>query len=242
MRPMMTFAFASLLPAFLLVLASGFGGIFPFASVLSITVVVFILDRISNVEPVEVSADSGHDLSLLIGVVHFVVLPMSICGIAQAGHLSTLDRLLIFICAGLWLGQVSNSNAHELFHRSSSGPRQLGVAIYCSLLFGHYASAHPKVHYVYVATDRDPNSAQSGEGFYRFLIRAWLGGFHEGLVAKTLHLGGKASTVTLVSSLCWIHSRWGFDSFCLFGHRRVYRPRQAVGPCSRCADPVVSVR
>ncbi|MFB0931524.1 MAG: fatty acid desaturase [Ascidiaceihabitans sp.] len=167
---------------------------------------------------------------------------MSICGIAQAGHLSTLDRLLIFICAGLWLGQVSNSNAHELFHRSSSGPRQLGVAIYCSLLFGHYASAHPKVHYVYVATDRDPNSAQSGEGFYRFLIRAWLGGFHEGLVAKTLHLGGKASTVTLVSSLCWIHSRWGFDSFCLFGHRRVYRPRQAVGPCSRCADPVVSVR
>ena len=207
MRPMMTFAFASLLPAFLLVLASGFGGIFPFASVLSITVVVFILDRISNAEPVEVSADSGHGLSLLIGVVHFVVLAMSIWGIAQAGHSSTLDRLLIFIGAGLWFGQVSNSNAHELIHRSSRGPRQLGVAIYCSLLFGHHASAHPKVHHVHAATDRDPNSARSGEGFYRFLTRAWLGGFHEGLLAESTARAGAKQVLSR-----WSHPYVGYTA------------------------------
>ena len=190
MRPMIIFAFASLFPALLLVPACAFGGVLPLASVFSITVLVFILDRITNAKPIEVSNENGHGLSLLIGVAHFVGLTTCVWGIAQAEHLSTSDKVLIFIGAGLWLGQVSNSNAHELIHRTSRGPRRLGIAIYCSLLFGHHASAHPKVHHVHAGTDRDPNSARSGEGFYHFLMRAWLGGFQEGLMAEKIARAG----------------------------------------------------
>ena len=91
MRPMIIFAFASLFPALLLVLACVFGGVLPLASVFSITVLVFILDRITSAEPIEVTNDNGHSLSLLIGVAHFVVLATCVWGIAQAGYLSTLD-------------------------------------------------------------------------------------------------------------------------------------------------------
>ena len=148
------------------------------------------LDRITNAEPIEVSNENGHSLSLLIGVAHFVVLAACVWGIAEAGYLSTLDKVLIFIGGGLWFGQVSNSNAHEMIHRASRGPRRMGIAIYCSLLFRHHASAHPKVHHVQATTDRDPNSARSGEGFYRFLMLAWLGGFQEGLTAENIARAG----------------------------------------------------
>lgn len=178
------FAFASLLPAILLLLASGFGGIFPFLAVFSITVLVFILDRRMGDKWALPQDASGHVLSIFIGVVHFFVLAVCVWGLSEGDHLSLLDKLLTFTGAGLWFGQVSNSNAHELIHRSERGPRRLGGAIYCSLLFGHHASAHRKVHHVHAATDQDPNSARLGEGFYRFLARAWIGGFRAGLEAE----------------------------------------------------------
>jgi alkane 1-monooxygenase len=150
------------------------------------TVLVFILDRRLGVKWARPQDVSGHALSALIGVVHFAVLAGCVWGISKGDHLSILDKALIFAGAGLWFGQVSNSNAHELIHRSARRPRRLGVAIYCSLLFGHHASAHPKVHHVHAATDNDPNSAHLGEGFYRFLARAWIGGFRAGLKAENI--------------------------------------------------------
>jgi alkane 1-monooxygenase len=184
MPALLPFAFASLLPAMLLCLACAFGGVWPIISVLSITVLVFVLDRRFGKDWARPKDVTGHGLSIVIGFVHFVVLFTCVWGIAQASFLSVLDKVLIFTGAGLWFGQVSNSNAHELIHRTARWPRRLGVAVYCSLLFGHHASAHPKVHHVHAATSRDPNSARMGEGFYRFLIRAWLGGFVAGLDAE----------------------------------------------------------
>lgn len=186
MPALFPFAIASFLPAFLLCLALAFGGIWSFASVLSITAMVFFLDRMTGDDWALPQDATGHGLSMSIGAVHFFVLGACVWGIAQGDHLSTLDKVLIFIGAGLWFGQVSNSNAHELIHRAERDPRRLGVAVYCSLLFGHHASAHPKVHHVYAATDRDPNSARLGEGFYRFLARAWFGGFQAGLQAENI--------------------------------------------------------
>ena len=125
--------------------------------------------------------------------------------VAQGTYLSVSDKILIFTGAGLWLGQVSNSNAHELIHRSARGPRRLGVAIYCSLLFGHHASAHPKVHHVYAAIDQDPNSARLGKRFYRFLMRAWLGGFRAGLVVKNIASARARSNIP-----AWQHPYIGY--------------------------------
>lgn len=184
MPALLPFACASLLPALLLLLACGFGGIWPALAVTSITVMVFVLDRRTGDDWAKPADASGHMLSLTIGLVHFIVLAACVRALAMGAHLSVLDKVLVFTAAGLWLGQISNSNAHELIHRSSRAPRRLGVAVYASLLFGHHASAHPKVHHVHAATDRDPNSARAGEGFYRYLLRAWGGSFVAGWQAE----------------------------------------------------------
>jgi alkane 1-monooxygenase len=75
---------------------------------------------------------------------------------------------------------VSNSNAHELIHRSDRRLFGLGMAVYISLLFGHHTSAHRLVHHRFVATPDDPNTAAEGESFYSFAARAWPGAFVAG--------------------------------------------------------------
>ncbi|MCP1169804.1 alkane 1-monooxygenase, partial [Limimaricola sp. ASW11-118] len=119
-------------------------------------------------------------LNLAIGVAHFGLLAGVVWALS-GGWLGPLEKAGLFAAAGLWLGQVSNANAHELIHASARGPRRLGVAVYVSLLFGHHASAHPLVHHVRVATPDDPATARRGEGFWRYAPRAWRGSFREGL-------------------------------------------------------------
>ncbi|MEZ5755037.1 MAG: fatty acid desaturase [Paracoccaceae bacterium] len=53
-------------------------------------------------------------------------------------------------------------------------------------MIGHHASSHRLVHHHrHVATPADPASAARGRGFWRYLPRAALGGFREGLRAET---------------------------------------------------------
>ena len=205
MPAILPFAFASLLPVVLLGLACCFGGIWATAAVISITVFSYLLDRMTGDDWPEPKDQSGHVLSVIIAVMHFAILAGSVWAIALGDHLSLGDKVLIFIGAGLWFGQVSNSNAHELIHRNGRWARRLGIAVYCSLLFGHHASTHPKVHHVHVATDRDPNSARLGEGFYRFFARAWRGGFQEGLRAESTARARAAKVVP-----AWQHPFVGY--------------------------------
>lgn len=186
MRSLFTFAIASLTPAVCLVVACLSGGAWPILAVFSITVMVFALDKLTGDDWATPSDFNGHALSMLIGLAHFGVLGVCVWALGAGDHLSGVDKILIFTAAGLWMGQVSNSNAHELIHRAAHTPRRIGVAIYASLLFGHHASAHPKVHHLHAATDKDPNSARLGEGFYRYGLRAWHGGFVAGLRAENM--------------------------------------------------------
>ena len=112
---------------------------------------------------------------------------LAVAGLA-GGWLSGWEKLALFLSAGWFFGQVSNSNAHELIHRSSRLLHRLGKWVYISLLFGHHTSAHPLVHHVHVATDKDPNSAKLGQSYYRFLPRAWIGSFRAGLAAESARL------------------------------------------------------
>jgi alkane 1-monooxygenase len=85
----------------------------------------------------------------------------------------------------LVFGQIGHPVAHELIHRPSRALRLLGRMIYTSLLVGHHASAHLRVHHVHVASDGDPSTARLGEGFYRFALRAGTGAFRAGLKAES---------------------------------------------------------
>jgi alkane 1-monooxygenase len=174
---------ASLTPAVLLALACFFGGIFPALGVLSITVVVFFMDKLARHLPQTNATGSG--LSYVLAAAHLGLLPLGVWALSQAPHLSVLDKVLIFTGLGLFFGQISNSNAHELIHSARRRARRTGILIYITLLHGHHVSAHLRVHHVHAATDRDPNSAPMGEGFWRYCARATHGEFVAGLHADT---------------------------------------------------------
>ncbi|MEX0311263.1 MAG: alkane 1-monooxygenase, partial [Tateyamaria sp.] len=167
-------------PALCLAAACIWGGAWPVIAILAITVVVFFLDKLP-VRP-GTSDTTGHRLSEVLGVLHFVLLGLTIW--AMGTDLALIDKALIVIAAGLYFGQISNSNAHELIHRSDRWAFRLGAACYVSILFGHHTSAHRLVHHVHAATPKDPATARRGEGFWRYLPRTWAGSFRAGLRAE----------------------------------------------------------
>lgn len=182
---MLWYAIASLLPAGLLGLACVFGEAWPLLAVLSITVLVFFMDKLPRAATV--SATSGRALSLALAAVHFPLLALGVRALGSGDHLDLVDKLLIFAGMGLFFGQISNSNAHELIHAGGRLPRRIGAAIYVSLLHGHHVSAHLRVHHVHAATDADPNSAPLGMGFWRYCGHVLRGEFMAGLRAETAH-------------------------------------------------------
>ena len=182
---MIWYAIASLTPAVLLALACLRGGLWPLAAVVSITIVVFFADKLSKALPH--LETSGRGVSLCLGVAHFALLGLAVWSLGEAAHLDTLDKVLIFTAAGLFFGQISNSNAHELIHAAPRWPRRLGALVYITLLHGHHVSAHLRVHHIYAATVLDPNSARLGEGFWAFSKRALLGEFSAGFKAEQKH-------------------------------------------------------
>ena len=195
---MIWYAFASLTPAILLAIACLMGGIWSLIAVLSITVFVFFMDKLSRVLPGQDA--TGRGLSLTLAAVHFALLALGVWALGTAPYLSILDRLLIFTGLGLFFGQISNSNAHELIHASARLPRRIGALIYISTLHGHHVSAHLRVHHIYAATDADPNSARLGEGFWAYAMRALRGEFTAGWHADNRHRSRAAKV-----SPAWSH-------------------------------------
>ena len=185
---MFWFAFASLTPAALLLLACLFGGSWAWVALGSVTLFVMLADRLAHVVlPVrrdQASERFAKRLGVALAMVHFVVLPSGVYALATSPDLTAFQTLGLGMALGLYMGQVSNSNAHELIHAANRHLRRLGTMVYISLLFGHHASAHPKVHHIFVATPLDPNSAPKGRGFYAFWPRCWMGSFRSGLRAE----------------------------------------------------------
>lgn len=192
------FALATLCPVALLAAGGTLGGGWIIAAALYLTAFSALIDqalRRLGARPTPTAAPGGwaDALSVALALAHFALLALAVASVTGATGLAAWERALAFLAFGLFFGQVSNSNAHELIHRSARPLRALGRWVYISLLFGHHASAHPKVHHRYVATPDDPNSARLGEGYYRFAARAWVGSFRAGLAAERemMARGGK---------------------------------------------------
>jgi alkane 1-monooxygenase len=183
MHPVRAFAIASLAPVGLIGAAALLGGVWIWLALAYMTLFAFTMDQIiARIDPPadpmrELPAADG--LSALLAVSHFVLLALVIRALALGGQ-GVAGWIALYVAAGLFFGQVSNSNAHELIHRGNRILFTLGKWVYISLLFGHHTSAHNKVHHRFAASDEDPNTARPGEGFYRFAPRAWVGSFVKG--------------------------------------------------------------
>ncbi|MDA7426768.1 alkane 1-monooxygenase [Thalassococcus lentus] len=172
----------------LLALAIVLGGPFAGLALAYMTVFTFFMDKITAIAAPDTPGQefpAGDNLSISLGIIHFPLLYGGVWALCSSPALALLDKVLLFFALSLFLGQVSNSNAHELIHRAPRFMRRLGVAVYSSVLFGHHASAHVRVHHIHAATDADPNSAKLGEPFYRYAVRAWIGSFRAGLLAES---------------------------------------------------------
>lgn len=184
---MFLFTFATLAPLPLLLMASVTGGIWAFAALAYMTALAAGLDAlVARVSPSAIGEEfpAADALSVVLAIGHFIVLASAVAGLSSSA-LGWAEKAALFLSAGMFLGQVGNSNAHELVHRSNRSLRRLGRLVYRSHLFGHHGSAHLLVHHVAVATPADPNTARAGESFYRFAPRAWIGSFRKGFRAES---------------------------------------------------------
>ena len=91
--------------------------------------------------------------------------------VTNTDHLSSLEKICLFLGVGLMNGTIGLVYAHELIHRSSRFERFLGDVQLGMVLYGHYRSEHLLVHHRYVATPRDPVTARFREHFWRFYPR-----------------------------------------------------------------------
>ncbi|MBT8459044.1 MAG: alkane 1-monooxygenase, partial [Boseongicola sp.] len=86
-------------------------------------------------------------------------------------HLTSVEKVGLFIGVGLMNGTIGLVYAHELIHRNSAFERFLGDLQLGMVLYGHYRSEHLLVHHRYVGTPRDPVTARFRENFWRFYPR-----------------------------------------------------------------------
>jgi alkane 1-monooxygenase len=186
-HPMFQFAIASLTPAALIAIGAIWGGLWIAAAVIYLTAMTSLLDRLIKRESPAGEAAFDNVLSILLALSHLLLLPLVVWTLT-ADHIEPLGKVGVFFAAGLWFGQVSNANAHELIHRSRRGLHRLGMWVYITMLFGHHTSAHVLVHHRHVATHADPNTSRKGEGLYRYIWRAWTGSFREGYRAEAARL------------------------------------------------------
>lgn len=182
-----TFAFATLTPAALLGVGAIYGGLWVLAAFVFLTAVTRLLDGLTRGAAPDSTRSTGDGLAILLAAVHLGLLPLMVWALA-GNALGSFEKVGLFLAAGLWFGQVSNANAHELIHRSSRHLHQLGMWVYITLLFGHHTSAHVLVHHRYVATMADPNTSRAGESLYRYIIRAWTGSLLAGFQAEATRL------------------------------------------------------
>lgn len=188
---MILFAIATMTPMLLVLAGAVLGGGWVYAGLVYMTALVAGMDRLvardmGNAAP-GAEFPAARALLWVLGIGHFVVLAGVLCGLVTGGA-SGLGKLALGLAAGLIFGQISHPVAHELIHQPGRGARLLGRLIYSSLLIGHHASAHLRVHHIHVGSEADPNTPRLGRGFYRYALIASLGSFRAGFAAESAML------------------------------------------------------
>ena len=230
------FGLATLTPAALIGVGAFLGGGWVIAAVIYLTAMTSLLDRVIKKETAAQTPSHDTALSVAIALAHFCLLPVVVWSLTNPA-LSSLAKVGVFFAAGLWFGQISNANAHELIHRPTRALHRLGMWCYITLMFGHHTSAHVLVHHRHVATPADPNTSRKGESLYRYMIRAWVGSFRQGYLAEQarldrigrpawrnpylVYVGGAALCLTTAFVMGGWPALWGYAGLCLYAQSQL---------------------
>lgn len=183
------FAAATLTPVVLITLAALVGGTWVWIALIYLTAFILLLDRLTEGAaphaPRDAEFPAATPLLITLGLLHFALLALLFWSARPATGLDAGARVGVAFAIGLVWGQISHPVAHELIHARSRGQRLLGRVLYTTMLAGHHASAHLRVHHVHVGSPHDPNTPRRGEGFYRYALRATRESFLAGLAEET---------------------------------------------------------
>jgi alkane 1-monooxygenase len=141
-------------------------------------VVFSVLDALIGIDPRNPDIDAPaelirwHRLITLVwpfaqGLTTFSLLAYA----TNTDHLSSVEKVVLFLGVGLMSGTIGIVYAHELMHKSSKLERFLGDMLMGMALYGHYRSEHLLVHHIHVGTPRDPVTARYKEHFWKFYPR-----------------------------------------------------------------------
>ncbi len=182
--PLLPFILAALAPVILLALGAVHGGVWVWAALAYVSVIAFLADelvrwRTAPADP-DATARGANALSVGLALAHFGLMAGGILAVAGQTGLGGADRVAAFLAFGLYFGQVSIANAHELIHRPQRGLFNLGKWVFISMLYGHVTTSHRLLHHPHVATPKDPNFPPLGTSFYRYVPRSLWGNLREG--------------------------------------------------------------
>ena len=239
--PILPFAFAALFPVILLGVGAVQGGVWVWLALAYISVMAFALDEVVHVltpaTAPEDGAFSANALSVALALAHFGLLAFGVYAVTGATGLSGAERVAAFLGFGLFFGQVSIANAHELIHRTRRGLFALGKWVFISMLYGHVTTSHRLLHHPHVATPKDPNFPPKGTSFYRYLPRSLWRNLTEGYRIEraraqrsgrmnpyVTYLGGALGMLVLAwAALGWagVAALVGFGAYAQFQHAMV---------------------
>ena len=110
-------------------------------------------------------------LTLLWAPIQFVTLFGIIAYVAPSDHLSSLEKVGVFVGVGVMTGSIGINYSHELMHQKDKAERWCADVLLAMVLYSHFRSEHLLVHHRYLGTPKDPVTARMGESFFRFYPR-----------------------------------------------------------------------
>ena len=110
-------------------------------------------------------------ITLIWAPVQFATLFGLIWYVTHTGHLSSLEKIVLFFGVGVITGTIGINYSHELMHQKNRTERNLADLLLAMVLYSHFRSEHLLVHHRHVGTPRDPVTARYNEGFHRFFPR-----------------------------------------------------------------------
>jgi alkane 1-monooxygenase len=110
-------------------------------------------------------------ITLIWAPVQFATLFGLIWYVTHTGHLSSLEKIVLFFGVGVITGTVGINYSHELMHQKNKTERRLADLLLAMVLYSHFRSEHLLVHHRHVGTPRDPVTARYNEGFHRYFPR-----------------------------------------------------------------------